>query len=159
MQWGFLRIMLHIGERGRLAHKSRLFPTIAGCLKRRCAGFGCPVKGKAAICALELEPISNIRSYLARLFVFAALVVFGAVSLAWGFFDVANLACDLGDRRVPSCYGSRALRWSAGQPLQCAGSCRHTIYRLCFSLLWPLLLAFTLPQTGFLSILCVGHAS
>jgi membrane protein required for beta-lactamase induction len=30
--------------------------------------------------------ISNIRSYLARLFVFAALLVFGAVTLAWWGF-------------------------------------------------------------------------
>jgi hypothetical protein len=30
--------------------------------------------------------ISNVRSYLARLFVFAALLVFGAVTLAWWGF-------------------------------------------------------------------------
>jgi hypothetical protein len=37
----------------------------------------------------------------ARLFAFAALLVFGAVALAWwGFFGVANLACDLGDRHT-----------------------------------------------------------
>ncbi len=34
-----------------------------------------------------------------------------------GVFGVADLACDLGDRRVPSCYGSRASRGSAGQPV------------------------------------------
>jgi hypothetical protein len=38
---------------------------------------------------------------LARLFTFAALLVFGAVTLAWwGFLAWLNLAYDLGDRRV-----------------------------------------------------------
>src|SRR5215468_12042584 len=37
--------------------------------------------------------------------------IFAAVILArWRFFGVANLTCDLGDRRVPSYYGSRAPR-------------------------------------------------
>jgi hypothetical protein len=37
----------------------------------------------------------------ARLFAYTALLVFGAATLAWlGVFGVANLACDLGDRRV-----------------------------------------------------------
>jgi hypothetical protein len=37
------------------------------------------------------------RATLARLFAFAALLIFGAVTLAWwGFFGVADLASDLG---------------------------------------------------------------
>jgi hypothetical protein len=40
---------------------------------------------------------------LARLFAYTVLLVFAAVTLAWWrVFGVANLACDLGDRRVRS---------------------------------------------------------
>ena len=37
-----------------------------------------------------------------RLFAFAALLVLGAVTIAWWGFGVANLVCDLGDRRMRS---------------------------------------------------------
>jgi hypothetical protein len=48
----------------------------------------------------------EVESYLARLFAYTALLVLGAVTPAWwGFFGVANLACDLGERRVRSCFG------------------------------------------------------
>jgi hypothetical protein len=47
-----------------------------------------------------------------RLFTFAALLVFAAVTLAWwGFLiGVVDLACDLGDRHVRALIGSRCLR-------------------------------------------------
>jgi hypothetical protein len=59
----------------------------------------------------------------------------GRAARVVGVFGVANLACDLDD--VPSC-GSRAPRRVATRDLSSI-----------LSLLWPLLLAFTLPQLVF----------
>jgi hypothetical protein len=63
-----------------------------------------------------------------------------------GVFGVANLACDLDERRVPSC-GSRAPR--------------RVATRFIVHILVALALAAGLhaPAARFLSILCVGHPS
>jgi hypothetical protein len=47
---------------------------------------------------------------LARLFAYTVLLVFAAVTLAWwGGSSVANLACDLGDRRVGQALAPEAI--------------------------------------------------
>ena len=70
-----------------------------------------------------------------------------------GFFGVANLACDLGDRRVPYCYGSRAPRWSAGR-VRVA-----TQFIVNVPVALALAAGLHAPAAGFLSFLCMGHAS